>query len=108
LPWSPLAGGKLAGKNRGTTREENQSAYSEAESAITDRVAELAEKKKIPAAQIALAWVLTKDVVSSPIIGAGKESHLIDGIQALSVDLTEDDIKYLEEPYVPRVPVGHK
>jgi aryl-alcohol dehydrogenase-like predicted oxidoreductase len=99
LPWSPLAGGKLAGKNRGTTREENQSAYSEAESA---------EKKKIPAAQIALAWVLTKDVVSSPIIGAGKESHLIDGIQALSVDLTEDDIKYLEEPYVPRVPVGHK
>ncbi|KAJ2956293.1 hypothetical protein NQZ79_g7844 [Umbelopsis isabellina] len=108
LPWSPLAGGRLAGKNRGTTRSENQPEYSAAESEITDRVIELAKKKNVPAAQLALAWVLTKDVVSSPIIGAGKESHLIDGIQALSVELTEEEIKHLEEPYVPRVPVGHK
>ncbi|CAM0135667.1 unnamed protein product [Umbelopsis sp. WA50703] len=108
LPWSPLDAGRLAGKNRGTTREGPQGEYSPAESAITDRVVELAKKKNVPAAQIAIAWVLTKDVVSSPIIGAGKESHLIDGIQALSVDLTNDEIKYLEEPYVPRKPVGHK
>ncbi|KAI8579745.1 hypothetical protein K450DRAFT_240131 [Umbelopsis ramanniana AG] len=107
LPWSPLAGGKLAGKNRGTTREKTTQPYTEAETEISDRVAEIAKKKNVPPAQVAIAWVLAKSVVSSPIIGAGKESHLIDGIQALSVKLDDDEIKHLEEPYVPRVPQGH-
>lgn len=108
MPWSPLAGGMLAGKDRGTERSKMRPGYTEEESVITDRVIELAAQKNVPAAQVALAWVLAKDVVSSPIIGAGKEKHLIDAIQALSVELTEKEIKYLEEPYVPRVPVGHK
>jgi aryl-alcohol dehydrogenase-like predicted oxidoreductase len=97
----------LAGRGRNTARSNLHSDYTPAESQITDRVVELAEKKNIPPAQLALAWVMTKAVVSSPIIGAGKESHLIDAIQSLDVKLSEEDIKYLEEPYVPRVPVGH-
>ncbi|GAB5589516.1 hypothetical protein Unana1_04416 [Umbelopsis nana] len=108
LPWSPMAGGKLAGKNRGTSRESTQAEFTAAESEIVDRVVDLAKKKDVPPAQLALAWVLSKDVVSSPIIGARTENHLYDGIQALSIQLTEDDIKLLEEPYVPRVPEGHK
>jgi 1-deoxyxylulose-5-phosphate synthase len=97
----------LAGKNRGTSREKMTQPYTDAETEITDRVAEIAKRKNVPPAQVALAWVLAKSVVSSPIIGAGKESHLIDGIQALSVKLDDDEIKQLEEPYVPRVPQGH-
>jgi aryl-alcohol dehydrogenase-like predicted oxidoreductase len=107
LPWSPLAGGKLAGKDRGTARGKNHQ-YTEEESVIADRVAEIAEKKNVSAAQVAIAWVLAKDVVNSPIIGAGKESHLVDAIQSLSVKLDEDEIKYLEEPYRPCNPYGHK
>ncbi|GAB5586886.1 CSG1/SUR1-like protein [Umbelopsis nana] len=107
LPWSPLAGGMLTGKDRGTERSKMRAVYTEEESAITDRVLDLAEKKKVPAAQLALAWVLSKDVVSSPIVGIRKDSHLEDAIKALEVKLSDEDIKYLEEPYKPRVPVGH-
>jgi aryl-alcohol dehydrogenase-like predicted oxidoreductase len=98
----------LAGKNRGTSRETMYAELTAAESEIVDRVVDLAKKKDIPPAQVALAWVLSKDVVSAPIIGPRSEKHLYDGIQALSIQLTEDDIKLLEEPYVPRVPQGHK
>ncbi|KAH8550893.1 NADP-dependent oxidoreductase domain-containing protein [Umbelopsis sp. PMI_123] len=107
LPWSPLAGGMLVGKNRDTGRAKLGAGYTEEDSAITDRVAELAEKKGVPAAQLALAWVLSKDVVSSPVIGPRKEHHLLDAIQALAVEITDEDAKYLEEPYKPRTPVGH-
>jgi aryl-alcohol dehydrogenase-like predicted oxidoreductase len=98
----------LAGKNRGTSREDSQPEYSAAESEITDRVVELAAKKNVPAAQLALAWVLSKDVVSSPIVGCRKESQLEDAIKALEVKLTDEDTAYFEEPYVPRVPQGHR
>ncbi|GAB5586887.1 CSG1/SUR1-like protein [Umbelopsis nana] len=108
LPWSPLAGGMLAGKNRGTSREAMYAELTAAESEIVDRVVDLAKKKDVPPAQLALAWVLSKDAISAPIIGPRSEKHLYDGIQALSIQLTEDDIKLLEEPYVPRVPQGHK
>jgi aryl-alcohol dehydrogenase (NADP+) len=107
LPWSPLAGGMLAGKDRDTDRSKMRPGYTDEESVITDRVVELAAKKNVPAAQLALAWVLSKDVVSSPIIGCRKESHLEDAIKALEVKLTDEDTAYLEEPYKPRVPVGH-
>jgi aryl-alcohol dehydrogenase-like predicted oxidoreductase len=107
LPWSPLAGGQLAGKNRDTDRSKMRPAYTAEEDIITDRVVEVAAKKGVPAAQVALAWVLSKDVVSSPIIGVRKESHLVDCIQALEVNITEEEAKYLEEPYKPRTPVGH-
>ncbi|KAG2177328.1 hypothetical protein INT43_007985, partial [Umbelopsis isabellina] len=109
LPWSPLAGGKILGKGRDTPRENRQhKEYSEEEEAIIDRVAELANNKGVSAAEIGLAWVLSKDVVSSPIIGPRKMNHLEDAIKALDVKLSDEDIKSLEEPYKPRVPVGHQ
>lgn len=108
LPWSPLAGGMLAGKDRGTERSKMRPGYTAEESIITDRVAELAEKKGVPAAQLALAWVLSKEIVSSPIVGIRKDSHLEDAIRSLEVKLSEEDVKYLEEPYKPRTPVGHQ
>jgi aryl-alcohol dehydrogenase-like predicted oxidoreductase len=107
LPWSPLAGGMLAGKNRDSVRSKSRSNYNSEESAITDRVIELAEKRGVSAAQLALAWVLSKDVVTSPIVGCRKDSHLEDAIKALSVNITAEDAKYLEENYKPRTPVGH-
>jgi aryl-alcohol dehydrogenase-like predicted oxidoreductase len=56
---------------------------------------------------VALAWVLQKPDVTSPIIGAGKPNHLTDAVAALSLKLTEDEIKTLEAPYVPHAVVGH-
>ena len=97
----------LAGKNRDTERSKLRPDYNEQEDAITDRVVELAEKKGVPAAQLALAWVLSKDVVCSPIIGCRKESHLEDAIKALDVKITDEEAKSLEELYQPRTPVGH-
>ncbi|KAF9978819.1 hypothetical protein BGZ73_000088 [Actinomortierella ambigua] len=107
IPWSPLAMGALAGKNRNTLRTQTNrfaamNNIRESEDAIIDRVAELAEKKKVSSAQISLAWLLTKPFVTAPIVGIGKEEHLNDTLGALSVKLTDEEIKYLEEPYVPK------
>jgi aryl-alcohol dehydrogenase-like predicted oxidoreductase len=108
LPWSPLAGGKVLGKGRDTPREKMQHKdCTEEESAIIDRVSKLATKKGVSTAEVGLAWVLSKDVVSSPIIGPRKMSHLEDAIKALELKLSDEDVKYLEEPYKPRVPAGH-
>jgi aryl-alcohol dehydrogenase-like predicted oxidoreductase len=113
IPWSPLARGMLTGKNRSTTRVESDAFTNllfakEAENneLIIDRVLELAEKLSHTPAQIALAWLLTKSVVTSPIVGIGKEEHLYDIIGSLEVKLSEEDIKYLEEVYSPRQIVG--
>ncbi|KAF9161465.1 hypothetical protein DFQ26_004514 [Actinomortierella ambigua] len=107
LPWSPLSMGKLAGRNRNTKRTEAEPWHGtppvkDASEIIIDRVVEVAEKKGINPAQVALAWLLSKPYVTAPIVGIGKEEHLKDAVGALSVKLTEDEIKYLEEPYVPR------
>lgn len=71
-----------------------------------ERVAELAEKHGVPRSQIALAWLLQKEPVTAPIIGATKISHLEDSVGALSVKLTTEEVGYLEEPYVPHPVVG--
>jgi aryl-alcohol dehydrogenase-like predicted oxidoreductase len=75
---------------------------------VVERVAEISEKHGAPRVHIALAWLLQKDPVTAPIIGATKISHLEDAIGALSVKLTKDDVAYLEEPYVPHGIVGHQ
>ncbi|KAF9972645.1 hypothetical protein BGZ73_004209 [Actinomortierella ambigua] len=108
IPWSPLALGKLAGKKRGDTQRAQTDAWQwlhtirDSEDKIIDRVAELAEKKGASSAQVALAWLLTKPFVTAPIVGIGKEEHLYDTIAALKIALTEEECKYLEEPYAPR------
>ncbi|KAG1054581.1 hypothetical protein G6F46_010850 [Rhizopus delemar] len=110
IHWSPLARGLLTGKNRESIREASDRGISlffakkenENDDAIIDRVIEIAEKYKHSPAQIALAWMLSKPHVTSPIVGVSKESQLHDVIRSLEVKLNDEDIKYLEELYIPR------
>lgn len=78
----------------------------DADQVIIDRVAELAVKHGVIRAHIALAWLLQKQPVTAPIIGATKASHLDDAVSALSLELTSEEIAHLEEPYVPHRVVG--
>ena len=73
-----------------------------------ERVAEIAAKYEAPRVHIALAWLLQKEPVTAPIIGATKIAHLEDAVGALSVKLTPEEVAYLEEPYVPHRIVGHQ
>jgi aryl-alcohol dehydrogenase-like predicted oxidoreductase len=110
IHWSPLARGLLTGKSRESIRETSDRGISlffakkenENDGAIIDRVIEIAEKYKHSPAQIALAWMLSKPHVTSPIVGVSKESQLYDVIRSLEVKLNDEDIKYLEELYIPR------
>jgi aryl-alcohol dehydrogenase-like predicted oxidoreductase len=70
-------------------------------------VAEVAAERGVPAAQVALAWLLHKPGVTAPIIGATKLGHLTDAIAAEQLELSDDEIKRLEEPYVPHPVLGH-
>ena len=112
IPWSPLARGRLTrdwdeSSARSETDEFGKALYAGTEDAdkkVVDAVAEVAEKRGLPRAQIALAWVLTK--VTSPIVGATKVSHLDDAVAALQVKLSESEISALEAPYIPHRVMG--
>jgi len=115
IPWSPLARGRLtrAWKAETTNRSETdafgKTLYSRTEDAdrrVVDRLGEVAEKRGIPRAQVALAWLLSKPGVTSPIVGASKPHHLEDAVAALSVHLTPEEMTALEEPYVPHPVLG--
>ncbi|KAG1473797.1 hypothetical protein G6F56_000746 [Rhizopus delemar] len=108
IPYSPLAKGILAGKNRNTKREQTDpvrdlvfAKEGNNDDAIVDRVVEVAEKHKRSPAQIALAWMLTKPHITSPIVGFSSEAQIHDTIKSLEVELTQEDIDYLEELYIP-------
>ena len=73
---------------------------------VVERVGEVAEKRGVPRAQIALAWVLHKPPVTAPIVGASKVGHLEDAVAALALKLTPDELEALEEPYVPHSTSG--
>jgi aryl-alcohol dehydrogenase-like predicted oxidoreductase len=75
---------------------------------VIARLAEIAEKRVVPRVHIALAWLLQKEPVTAPIIGATKISHLEDAAGALSLKLTPEEVAYLEEPYVPHAIIGHQ
>jgi aryl-alcohol dehydrogenase-like predicted oxidoreductase len=115
IPWSPLARGLLTGQRtiernetlRARTDEFGKSLYKDSDFNIVGRVDELASKRGIPAAQVALAWMLSKPYITSPIIGASKPVHLEDAAAALDVKLTGDEVKYLEELYQPHGVMGH-
>ncbi len=114
LPWSPLARGRLTrdwdqSSKRTETDEVGKGLYTataDADRRVVERVAELAAKRGVPRAQIALAWVAQKPVVTAPIVGASKPQHLDDALAALSLNLTPEEIAALEEPYVPHPVVG--
>ncbi len=79
----------------------------QADRAIIDAVSEVAGKRGVPNAQVALAWMLSRPGVTAPIIGASKTSHLDDAVAALEIKLGEDELKALEAPYRPRTIRGH-
>ncbi len=111
LPWSPLARGRLtrpweeqSSTKRAETDEFGKTLYRGSEDAdrqIIARVGELAQARGVPRAQIALAWLLSKPVVTAPIVGASKPHHLEDAVAALSLTLTAQELHSLEEPYLP-------
>lgn len=114
-PYSPLASGRLTRDlsvttHRSETDQIQKSKYdatADADRLVIERVASLAEKYGIARTHIALAWLLQKEQVAAPIIGATKLSHLEDAAGALSLKLSPEDITFLEEPYVPHQVVGH-
>ncbi len=111
IPWSPLARGKLTRPwDEATTRKETDDfgriLYRDEDRAITERVLEVAAKRDLSPAQVALAWLLRNPLVTSPIVGVTKPSHLSDAIAAVDVDLDADEAAYLEEPYVPHTVAG--
>lgn len=113
IPYSPLAGGRLAREattHRAETDEIAKQKYdgtAEADQLVVDRVAGLAEKHGVRRVHIALAWLLHKEPVAAPIVGATKISQLEDAQAALSIKLTAEEIAFLEELYVPHRVVGH-
>ncbi len=115
LPWSPLARGRLARawKAENTSRSETDrfgnTMYARTEEddrAVVDRLTQIAGNRGLPPARIALAWLLSRPVVTSPIIGASKPGHLEDAVAALAIKLTMEEITALEEPYVPHPTLG--
>jgi aryl-alcohol dehydrogenase-like predicted oxidoreductase len=116
IPWSPLARGRLTrdwdeATARSETDEFGKTLYAATEAAdrkVVEAVAKVAAGRGIPRAQVALAWVMQKPGVTSPIIGATKISHLDDAVAAVDVKLTAEEIAALEANYVPHAVAGHK
>ena len=117
IPYSPLASGRLTRdwSSESTLRSETDQiakskydATAETDRQVVERVAEIAEKHGVPRVHIALAWLLQKKPVTAPIIGATKITHLEDAVGALSVKLIQEEVAYLEEPYVPHPIVGYQ
>ena len=116
LPWSPLARGKLTrpwGETTARSVSDNfaktlYDATDEADGKIAERVGKIAEDHGVPRAQIALAWILSKHVVTAPIIGASRAAHLEDAVAALEIKLSIEEIAELEMAYVPHEATGFK
>lgn len=114
IPYSPLASGRLTRDlsettHRSLTDQAQKSKYdatANADRAIVERLASIAKERGVPRAQVALAWLLQKEPVTAPIIGATKISHLEDATVALSLKLTPEEMTLLEEPYIPHKVVG--
>ncbi|NOJ93576.1 aldo/keto reductase [Corallococcus coralloides] len=117
IPWSPLARGLLAGSRKSLDdKEATTRAGSDTLSPmlynqpgdwdVVEAVKQVAEGRKAPPAQVALAWLLSKPVVTAPIIGATKPEHLEDAVKAVSLKLTPEEVKALEAPYKPHAVRG--
>jgi 1-deoxyxylulose-5-phosphate synthase len=111
IPWSPLARGRLTRDWDETTARSETDAfgrrlYTAGDRSIVERVAEIADERGISRAQVALAWMLSKPVVTAPIVGVTKNHHLDDAVAAVDVQLSEEEIARLEEPYTPHAVAG--
>ncbi len=117
IPWSPLARGFLAGNRspkefgetvRAKTDEYAQKMYYQpSDFTVVERLTAIAQRRGLPNAQVALAWLLSKPGVTAPIVGASRMKHLDDAIAALSLKLDESEIRELEAPYQPHGILGH-
>lgn len=117
IPWSPMARGFFSGdRKRGGGGESarsnsdpfaNQLYFREEDFKVAERAREIAKERGVGGSQVALAWVLNKAYIASPIIGSTKEAHLDEAIAALEIKLTEDEVKRLEEFYQPHPVLGH-
>jgi aryl-alcohol dehydrogenase-like predicted oxidoreductase len=117
LPWSPLARGFLAGNRRQEDHGDTSRAktddfahklyFQSSDFAVVERVGEIAARRGVPHAQVALAWLLHQPGVTAPIIGASKPKHIDDAIASLSLQLTADELKSLAQPYQPHPVLGH-
>ena len=117
IPWSPLARGRLTrpwsedATERTRTDAFGKTLYAktaEADARVVAQVAAVAQARGASMAQVALAWVLARPQVTAPIVGASKPGHLDDALAALDLTLTEDEIKRLEQDYVPHNVVGYQ
>jgi len=118
MPWSPLARGRLAGNRsrddkpltlRAETDQFGETLYTdpEADQPVIDRVGEIAVERGVPPAQIALAWLFHKPGVTTPIVGSTKPGQIADAVAAEALELSDEEIERLEEPYVVHAISGH-
>ena len=118
IPWSPLARGFVMGNRRredfGDTVRARTDAfghelyYQPCDFDVVDRITEVARKRGVSNAQVALAWVLHQPGITAPIVGASKMPHLEEAVSALAVKLDEAELKALAEPYQPHPVLGHR
>jgi len=117
IPWSPLARGFLAGNRARADRGETTRAqtddiahklyYADSDFTVAERVDEIARRRGVKPTQIALAWLLSKPIVTAPIVGASKLQHLDELVAALEIQLDADESAFLEAPYEPHRTLGH-
>jgi aryl-alcohol dehydrogenase (NADP+) len=117
IPWSPLARGFLAGGRASPGEGNTERArtdefaprlyYHEPDHAVVDALETIAKARGVPNMQVALAWVLRNPAITAPIIGTSKSHHLADAVAALSLQLTDDEVKALEAPYQPKPVLDH-
>lgn len=114
LPWSPLAAGLVArpwgqtsttrGMENPATDQSGRPLYLESDKVIVDIVERIANERGVSMGTIAMAWLLNKPLVTSPIVGATKPKHLTDAVAALEIKLTPEELSALEQPYATRLP----
>src|SRR3954453_19833852 len=114
IPWSPLARGRLAKlPEEGTTTRASSDVharkmYNEADDAVVHALVDVAKARDLPMAQVALAWMLQKEALTAPIVGATKPGQIDDPVAAVDVTLTGDEVAALEAPCVPHPILGHE
>ncbi|MFF6996844.1 aldo/keto reductase [Streptomyces sp. NPDC008313] len=113
LPWSPLARGRLTRDPEATTERSRTDAFGrrlyqdDGGRDIVDAVSRIAADRGVPRARVALAWLLARDTVTAPVIGATRAEHVDDAVAAVSLELTGKETEELEAPYTPRAISGH-
>lgn len=113
IPWSPLARGRLTRDwdtetARADTDEFGATLYRDEDRAVVQTVSEVAARRSVPRAQVALAWLLAQPAVTSPIVGVTKIEHLRDAVAAVDVALDEAELAELSADYAPHSIAGHR